>query len=84
MPGIIIPPIATTVAGPEPEIAAKNIQAHTVTIASPPAFLPKRELKQSTRRREIPPLPINSPAKQKSGIANKEKLLAPLTNPCTT
>ena len=36
--GIIKEPIAETVAGPEPEIAAKNIQASTVTIARPPVI----------------------------------------------
>ena len=36
--GIIKEPIAETVAGPEPEIAAKNIHASTVTIARPPVI----------------------------------------------
>ncbi len=36
--GIIKDPMAETVAGPEPEMAAKNIQARTVTIARPPTM----------------------------------------------
>lgn len=34
--GIIIPPTAATVAGPEPEIAAKNIHVITAAMAVPP------------------------------------------------
>ncbi len=34
--GIMIEPIAATVGGPEPEIAAKNMHASTVTMARPP------------------------------------------------
>jgi len=36
MPAIIIVPTATTVAGEDPETAAKNVQAKTEAIASPP------------------------------------------------
>ena len=38
--GIIKEPIAETVAGPEPDIAAKNIHVTVVTIANPPIILP--------------------------------------------
>ncbi len=34
--GIITEPIAATVAGPDPEIAAKKAQAAIVTVANPP------------------------------------------------
>ena len=36
MPAIIIVPTATTVAGDDPETAAKKVQAKTEAIASPP------------------------------------------------
>ena len=36
MAGIISVPIAATVAGPDPDIAAKNMQARIVTHAKPP------------------------------------------------
>ena len=48
-------PMADTVAGPEPEMAAKNMQAITVTMASPPVMAPTRASASTTRRREIPP-----------------------------
>jgi hypothetical protein len=38
MEGIMKEPIAETVAGPDPEIAAKNMHARTVTIARPPTM----------------------------------------------
>ena len=39
--GTMKDPIAETVAGPEPEIAAKNMHAKTVTIAKPPVIKTK-------------------------------------------
>src|SRR5699024_11632471 len=56
--GIINDTIAATVAGPEPEIAAKNIQANTVTIASPPVINPTREFAKSRSRFDTPPYPL--------------------------
>ena len=55
MAGIIKDPIADTVAGPEPEIAAKNIHAVTVTIASPPITAPTIAFARVTSLFEIPP-----------------------------
>ena len=40
MAGIKIPPIAATVAGPEPEIAAKKTATSTVTSTMPPFKCP--------------------------------------------
>ena len=37
-------PMATTVAGPEPEMAAKKMQARTPEIPSPPGIQPTSEL----------------------------------------
>ena len=38
MAGIMKEPIAETVAGPDPDMAAKNMQAMTVTMARPPTM----------------------------------------------
>src|SRR5699024_4725536 len=72
--GIIKEPIAATVAGPEPEIAAKNILANTVTIAKPPAIKPINTVAKFKSLFEIPPWLIKTPDKIKKGIAIKGKL----------
>jgi len=71
MAGIIKEPIAETVAGPEPEIAAKNIQANTVTMAKPPVMKPTKLSARFTRRFDMPPCNIRAPAKIKNGIASE-------------
>ena len=77
-----MPPTAATVAGPEPEIAAKNIHTTTVTIARPPWILPKNTLARFSSLLEIPPPPISSPAKMKKGIAIVGKESQPVTMFC--
>ncbi|MPN25185.1 hypothetical protein SDC9_172592 [bioreactor metagenome] len=77
-------PIAETVAGPEPEIAAKNMQASTVTIARPPVMKPTRLSARLTRRREMPPLHISAPARMKKGIASSGKESSPVTDFCAS
>jgi hypothetical protein len=67
--GIINDPIAATVAGPDPEIAAKNIQVSTVTIAKPPIIKPTNELAKARSLFETPPFPIKIPAIIKNGMA---------------
>ena len=62
-------PTAATVAGPEPDTAAKNMQTKTVTMAKPPVMRPKNTLQTSRIRRDTPPAPIKSPAKMNKGIA---------------
>src|SRR5699024_399145 len=79
--GIIIPPTAATVAGPDPEITAKNIEVITAAMAKPPVNLPTNTLAKSNNLLEIPPFPIISPAKIKNGIAIKAKLSVEVTNP---
>ena len=74
---------AATVAGPEPEIAAKNIHTTTVTIARPPVYLPKKALAVFMRRLDIPPPPIISPARTKNGIDIVVKESALVTRFCT-
>src|SRR5699024_12729321 len=59
--GINIPPIAATVAGPEPEIAAKNMLVRIAAIANPPVYLPTNTLATSNNRDEIPHFTIISP-----------------------
>src|SRR5690625_315164 len=53
--GIINDPIAATVAGPDPEIAAKNILASTVTIANPPVIKPTKTDAKGSNLLDIPP-----------------------------
>ena len=48
--------MATTVAGEEPEIAAKNIHASTPAMASPPRIQPTSALVNSMRRADTPPV----------------------------
>jgi hypothetical protein len=67
--GIIKDPIAETVAGPEPEIAAKNIQLTVVTIANPPVIEPIKASDNLSNLFDMPALPINDPASIKNGIA---------------
>ena len=76
-------PIAATVAGPDPETAAKNIHNTIVTVASPPVNLPKNTLHTFNRRLDTPPAPINSPARINNGIAISGKESALVTNCCT-
>ena len=82
--GIMNEPIAETVAGPEPEIAAKNIQARTVTIASPPVMNPTKASARLTSLREIPPPHISAPARIKNGIASNGKESRPVTDFCAS
>jgi hypothetical protein len=65
--------MADTVAGAEPESAAKKVLASTVTRASPPAIAPTRLSANSTSRLDIPPDPIRFPAYIKNGIARSGK-----------
>ena len=76
-------PIAATVAGPDPETAAKNIHNTIVTVASPPVNLPKNTLHTFNRRLDTPPAPISSPARINNGIAISGKESALVTNCCT-
>src|SRR5690606_25258333 len=69
--GIIKPPIAATVAGPDPEIAAKNIQATIVTMLNPPVIQPTNAEANASSLFDTPPLPIRIPASIKNGIASK-------------
>src|SRR5699024_316803 len=76
-------PIAAIVAGPDPDIAAKNILAKTVTIARPPVINPINTLAKFNNRLDIPPVLINTPAKIKNGIAISGKLSKDVKAFCT-
>ena len=73
--GIIINPNAATVAGPEPEIAAKKQDTTTQTIAIPPLICPRHFSARLIKRPEIPAFSITLPEMIKNGIANNTNLL---------
>jgi hypothetical protein len=64
-------PIAATVAGAEPEIAAKKVDANTVTWAKLAFIDPTKESTNTINRLDNPPVNIKSPAKINSGTASK-------------
>src|SRR5665648_794651 len=67
--GIIMVPIAATVAGPEPLIAAKNRQVKIVTNANPPGKNPTNSFPRFNNLLNKLPPPIIIPAATKNGIA---------------
>ena len=75
MAGIIIRPRAATVAGPEPEIAAKKQDTATHTIAMPPLMWPRHFSARLISRPEIPAFSITLPERMKNGIARSTNLL---------
>jgi len=74
-------PIAATVAGPEPEMAAKNMQVTTAMMARPPVKRPKNTLPTLSRRLDRPPWPIRSPARMKKGTAIRGNESMDVTRP---
>ena len=67
-------PSAATVAGPEPEIAAKKQATMTQTIARPCLVWPTRERKKSIRRVEMPLTSMMLPPRMKKGMASRTYL----------
>ena len=67
--GRMIEPIATTVAGEEPETAANSAQAMTPASASPPYQCPTIAVAKLIIRRATPPWVRKLPARMKNGIA---------------
>ncbi|MPN17839.1 hypothetical protein SDC9_165194 [bioreactor metagenome] len=80
----MIPPIAATVAGDEPEIAPKNRHATMVTVARPPVLLPTSLLATSTSLLAMPPFSMIPPARIKQGIARSGKDSRPEYIDCAT
>ncbi len=62
-------PTAAVVAGPEPEIAPKNMQANTAAAPRPPAAGPASSSAIWIRRRAMPASPIRAPARMNDGSA---------------
>lgn len=71
-------PMAITVAGEEPEIAAKNMQAITEATARPPVNLPTKSFMIFTSLSEIAPSAMILPARIKKGTPSRTKLSRPL------
>src|SRR5699024_12786280 len=71
--GTIIPPIAATVAGPDPLSAANIVHAMMDTAASPPVKCPTNDFATSINLLERPPYSIIKPAKTNSGTAIREE-----------
>ena len=74
----MILPMAITVAGEEPEMAAKNIHAITDAIARPPVNLPTKSFITLTNLPEIAPSAMILPARIKNGTPRRTKLSSPL------
>ncbi len=70
MPAMAMVPIATTVAGDEPDSAANSMQASTDAIASPPRKCPTAAMAKRMMRRATPPVDMNDEARMKNGIAS--------------
>ena len=82
MLGIMKTPSAATVAGPEPEMAAKIMAAKTVTMPRPPGSRPKIRRQKRISRRETPPQFMTLPASMKNGTAIRERLSVALKTCC--
>ena len=70
MPAMTIEPMATTVAGDEPESAAKSMQAKTPAIARPPWKWPTSAIEKRMIRFATPPVDMKLDARMKNGIAS--------------
>ena len=69
LPILLEKPIATTVAGLEPDTAANNIHANTDAIAKPPRKWPTAAIANRTIRLATPPVDMRLPANTKNGMA---------------
>ena len=65
MAGMVSMPMAATVAGPEPLMAAKNMQVRMVAMAMPPYMPPTISSASSKSCLLMPPTPIMIPAAMK-------------------
>ena len=74
----MIEPIATTVAGDEPDTAAKSAHAITPASASPPCQWPTMAEANAIIRRATPPWVRKLPARMKNGIAMISKRSIPV------
>jgi hypothetical protein len=74
MAGIRITPKAATVAGPEPDIAAKKQEVITATMARPAVRCPTALLAKLINLSDIPDFSIIIPANMKKGMASNVNL----------
>ena len=70
IPAITIEPMATTVAGDDPERAANIMQANTPAIAKPPEKCPTIAIEKRMILLATPPVDIKVEARIKNGIAS--------------
>ncbi len=73
MPAITMEPMATTVAGDEPERAANSMQAKTPAMANPPGKCPTQAIENRMIRRATPPVVMKDEARMKKGMARSVK-----------
>ena len=73
----MMPPMAAVAAMAEPVMAAKNMQARILTMASPLGKWPSRVSAKSTSRLDIPPRNISSPESMNNGMAMRAILSTP-------
>src|SRR4029450_8100262 len=78
MAGGKMEPLATTVAGEEPEMAANRAQATTAASPRPPYQCPTIELAKAIMRRATPPWVRKLPARINNAIAMISKLSMPV------
>ena len=78
--GIMTEPIATTVAGDEPDTAANSAQATTPARPKPPYQCPTMEVAKWIIRLATPPCVRKVPARMKNGIAMISKLSSPVNS----
>ena len=75
MAGIRIRPRAATVAGPEPEMAAKKQATMTHTMATPPFRWPTQASARLINLPEMPDFSMMLPPRMKKGMASSTDLL---------
>ena len=84
MAGIINIPTAAVVAGPEPEIAPKNMQAKIAAAEMPPVTGPAKLSASVTSRFDMPDASIKAPARINAGKAINGKEPTELKAICTS
>ena len=80
MPAMTIVPMATTVAGLDPDSAANSMQANTPAIASPPCRCPTQAIENRMIRCATPPVVMKDEARMKNGIASRVKCPSKASN----
>ena len=76
--------MAAAVAGPEPDMAAKNMDATMAAIPNPPGMVPVSISATSTSFFAMPPLSIRLPTSIKNGIAISENESMLVTVDCAS